>query len=113
METELVAPVHIDFNEGVEDDERERLPVYLRIKPQDDEESSIKILSSTTVETNHGQGFLLVDVKSARRNSILPVVFTNGSCSSQLSERTRKQPIHTSFLGVQLSKTCSMAPQHS
>ena len=55
METEILEPCRIDFSEDVEDEGRECLPVYLRVKPQQDEEMSIKILSSTTVETNHGK----------------------------------------------------------
>ncbi|XP_018496096.1 kinesin-like protein KIF20A [Galendromus occidentalis] len=53
METELLEPCRIDFSDDGEDEGRECLPVYLRIKPHDDEEMSIKVLDGTTVETNH------------------------------------------------------------
>lgn len=60
MESEL-EPCRIDFSEGVEDEDRECLPVYLRIKPQEDEEMSIRVLNATTVETNHGTvGFEMI-----------------------------------------------------
>ncbi|XP_022692657.1 kinesin-like protein KIF20A [Varroa jacobsoni] len=45
------APRRIDF--GAADKERESLPVYLRIKPIQEEDLSIKVIDATTVETNH------------------------------------------------------------
>ncbi|OQR71368.1 kinesin protein KIF20A-like [Tropilaelaps mercedesae] len=45
------APCRIDF--GTSDRERESLPVYLRIKPIEGEDLSIKVIDATTIETNH------------------------------------------------------------
>lgn len=47
------APCRIDF--GTADNERDSLPVYLRIKPIPEEDLAVKVIDATTVETNHGK----------------------------------------------------------
>lgn len=52
-----MAPLQIDFSNTSDDEARHCIPVYLRVKPSQDEEMSIKIIDDTTVETNHGMLF--------------------------------------------------------
>lgn len=54
-QSSMAVPCRIDFGAECENNERENLPVYLRIKPIQEEELSIKIINDTIVETNHGK----------------------------------------------------------
>ena len=53
-----MAPLRIDFDNSNDDEARQCIPVYLRIKPTQEEEMSIKVVSDTTVTTNHGKQLL-------------------------------------------------------
>ncbi|XP_018496094.1 kinesin-like protein KIF20A [Galendromus occidentalis] len=52
-ESTLEEPRRIDFSQASDDESRQCIPVYLRIKPSEDEEMSIKVIDDQTVETNH------------------------------------------------------------
>lgn len=77
------------------------LPVFLRIRPREDQEQSIKVLNGTTVETTHGGYRLPHGTFSDHLFEWAPPLSTHYiHLPFQLSERTRK--LHTPAYSLDL-----------